>query len=71
MTDHEILEAALGGLIMQRDRLNEQIARVQALLGGKAATPISGKRPVSAAARKRMAEAQTRRWARYRKEKAA
>jgi hypothetical protein len=70
---------ALVGYEIERQRITEQISRVQALLGGGAAgarTVGSGparrkKRVLSPAARKRIAEATRRRWAAYREAKAA
>jgi hypothetical protein len=76
----EILEAALLGLESQRDKLEEQIARVRSLLGRKAGRPakravsgiamaagLSAKRILSPDARKRIAAAQKKRWAAFRK----
>lgn len=78
----EILEAALLGLESQREKLDEQIAQVRSLLGRKAGRPAkkaaapnvaaaasasSGKRTLSAEARKRIAAAQKKRWAAFRK----
>lgn len=69
---HEILEAALTGLRLQEQKIQEQIAHVEAMLGGKSTTsattspeaPSIGKRrKFSAATRRRMAEAQKARWA--------
>ena len=72
-----ILLAALEGLKLQRDRIDEQIAIVQAQLGKrgpgrprKTATPTPRKkRTMSAAGRKRISEAQKKRWAKVRKAK--
>jgi hypothetical protein len=68
---------ALVGYELERQRITQEISRVQALLGGPAAT-TDGSRPtarkkrvLSPAARKRIAEATRRRWAAYRKAKAA
>jgi hypothetical protein len=80
LSDPEILQAALEGLKAQKVRLESQIAAIESALGGarpgrsvgagKAAVAAPrGKRTMSAAARKRIAEAQRARWARYRKEK--
>jgi hypothetical protein len=81
---HEILEAALHGLEAQKQRLDEQIAQVRHMLGGRAAKPgksmaWSGgsmnssaspkKRILSPEARQRIAAAQKKRWAAYRKSK--
>jgi len=71
--NNELLEAALTGLQLKRQQLDEQIREVRALLGGAAgrrvsaaAAPKNGSR-LSPAARKRIAAAQKRRWAEYRK----
>ena len=80
---HEILEAALEGLEAQRHKLDEKIAHVRSLLGGRAvkvakapswageATGSSNgspkKRILSPEARQRIAAAQKKRWAAYRK----
>ncbi len=80
LTDPDILQAALEGLKIKRTQVEAQIAAVEQALGGrpKAApkaeattTKKSGKprRTMSAAARKRIAEAQRARWAQYRKQK--
>ena len=77
VTEPTLLEAALEGLLLQKQRIEEQIRHVRALLGnrrgpgrisalnGVEATP--GKRQLSDAARKRIAAAQKKRWAEYRK----
>jgi hypothetical protein len=73
MTD-EIINAAIDGFAAQKARLNQQIAELRAMLndgqGHSAATPESAptkRRKFSAAARRRMREAQRQRWARIRK----
>ncbi len=87
-----LLQAALEGLEVQRDRIDLQISQVRSMLGvavarrgrppGKkaihssstlngAASPHGGKRKLSAAARQRIADAQRRRWAEYRKNSSA
>jgi hypothetical protein len=79
---HEILEAALQGLEAQRHKLEEQIAHVRSLLGGRAGKPAKApvwaagasagtakKRILSPEARQRIAAAQKKRWAAYRKNK--
>ncbi len=81
LQDASFLAAALEGLELQRTRIEEQIHRVRAMLGGRgtraaaqAGAPIgrpARKRRLSAAARKRIAMAQKRRWAEYRKKAAA
>lgn len=78
LSDPGLLEAALEGLLLQRDRLESQIREVRGLLGGRrrtgthAATETSPARPrkreLSEAARKRIAAAQKKRWAEYRKQ---
>ena len=75
--NHSLLTAALEGLELQRQRIDEQIQEVRSLLGrapgrrGRPpASPAGRKRGpgrLSAAARKRIAAAQKRRWAEYRK----
>jgi len=79
--DPAILGAALEGLENQKKRLEEQIASVRAMLGGRSYTPTttssvtvesgSGrrKRNLSPEARERIAAAQKKRWAAYRKDK--
>jgi hypothetical protein len=81
---HEILEAALEGLEAQRHKLDEKIAQVRSMLGGRAGKPakaqswssdaaVNGgapkKRILSPEARQRIAAAQKKRWAAYRKNK--
>jgi hypothetical protein len=66
-----LLGAALTGLEAQKQRLEGQIQQVRALLGKRRGRPPgrakpSGKRQLSAAARKRISLAQRRRWAAYR-----
>jgi hypothetical protein len=78
----EILEAALHGLEAQRHRLDEQIAQVRAMMGRRVGRPPKGgssdalpafdaaprkKRILSPEARKRIAAAQKKRWANFRK----
>jgi hypothetical protein len=76
-----LLGAALEGLELQKQRIEEQIRQVRALLGGRrpgrvtsdsepAAAKPARKRQLSAAARKRIAAAQKKRWAEYRKQQA-
>lgn len=79
--DPAILGAALEGLENQKRRLEEQISSVRAMLGGRSYTPTttssvaveSGssrrKRNLSPEARERIAAAQKKRWAAYRKDK--
>jgi len=79
----EILEAALQGLEAQRQKLDEQIAQVRSMMGGRAGRPQKqsgastatapaaaagrAKRVLSPEARRRIAAAQKRRWAAFRK----
>jgi hypothetical protein len=71
----EILTAALDGFEVQRNRIDEKIAELRRRLDGSAkpaaASPVSSaprrKRRMSAAARKRIADAQKKRWAEFRK----
>jgi hypothetical protein len=65
----EIISAAIEGFEAQKARINQHIADLRAMLSGgpakTAATPEAspGKRIISAAARRRMALGQKRRWA--------
>ena len=73
--DNGLLQAALEGLELQRKRIEEQIQQVRSMLGtggSRAAAPANAarqgtKRQLSPAARKRIAAAQKKRWAEYRK----
>jgi len=76
--DAGILSAALSGLEAQRQRLEEQIAQVRAMLGKrkrgrppKAAGKPRVARRLGAAARKRISAAQKRRWEAFRKRQGA
>jgi hypothetical protein len=75
-----LLKAALEGLEAQKERIEEQISQVQGMLGRRRGRPPASavaavaalqkpvrKRQLSATARKRIAAAQKRRWAEYRK----
>jgi hypothetical protein len=78
--DPALLEAALQGLELQRQRIDEQIEYVRSMLGqgvvrrgrpprkGTGEPPATPKRELSPAARKRIAAAQKKRWAQFRKE---
>jgi hypothetical protein len=68
--NQELLVAALEGLQLQKQRIEDQIREVRTLLGLGKATKNSGAARLSAAARKRIAAAQKRRWAEYRKSSA-
>jgi hypothetical protein len=80
-SDPGLLEAALEGLMLQKSRIESQIQEIKSLLGRRragskqSAALTSGgaarKRELSEAARKRIAAAQKRRWAEYRKNKAS
>jgi len=77
--DTSILEMALVGLRAQAQAIDEQMAALRKRLGirgDRTATRMSTdatqpKRTMSAAARKRIADAQKKRWAAHRKAKAA
>ena len=80
-TDASLLEAALEGLELQKRRIDEQIEEVHRMLGKRSlrnpkAAPAAKAEPtgaaprrrkLSAAARTRIAAAQKKRWADYRK----
>jgi hypothetical protein len=78
VANQELLSAALEGLEAQKKRIEDQIKQVQAMLGHRRGRPASNdsasakpaatrRRQLSPAARKRIAAAQKRRWAEYRK----
>lgn len=79
LKDPALLSAALEGLELQRQRLDEQIRQVRSMLGPgrRPMTRVSGAEPMGAAAprrrnlspaaRKRIAAAQRKRWAEYRR----
>lgn len=85
--DNALLGAALEGLELQKQRIEDQIREVRSRLGltsGQRGRPpaakttstpavskATGKRSLSDAARKRIAAAQKRRWAEYRKSAAS
>jgi hypothetical protein len=72
-----LLSAALEGLELQKKRIDEQIQEVRSLLGkGRRGRPPSSNHKgragrLSTAARRRIAAAQKRRWAEYRKSAAS
>ena len=79
-----LYQAALEGLEIQRQKIEDQMRQVRAMLGvgrpgrkpqaaspAPAAKPAGKKRELSAAARKRIAAAQKKRWAEFRKKKAS
>ena len=66
----EIIQAAIEGLEAKKQRIDEVIAQIRERMNGgsSASTPASsaaknGRRTMSAEARKRIAEAQRKRWA--------
>jgi len=72
---NEVLIAAIAGFEQQKTKIDAQIAELRALLSGGPAesaatteTPTFKRRKFSAAARKRMKEAQQRRWAKIKGE---
>jgi hypothetical protein len=62
-------KAVISQLLAERDKIAKAIAALECLDGSRSTTAAPakaarrGRRPVSAAARKRMAEAQRKRWA--------
>ncbi|MGH9610337.1 MAG: hypothetical protein ACRD34_11760 [Bryobacteraceae bacterium] len=85
--NRELLEAALQGLEAQKQKIDDQMAQVRALMGQRAARPAkqtSGasatasqgggrgrrRRVLSPEARRRIAAAQKKRWAAFRKSQA-
>lgn len=84
-TDITTLEAALVGLELKRNEINQLIEDIKRQLGGKASKGSAGfvpasagktqvvrkKRVLSVEARKRIAAAQKRRWAEHRKKAAS
>lgn len=80
MKDPMLLEAALEGLELQKQRIEQQIREVRLVIGKRRGrlletepAPVNGdalpkkKRQLSESARRRIAAAQKRRWAEYRK----
>jgi hypothetical protein len=80
-TDTGLLQAALVGYQHQKEQIEAKIAEIQRQIGGRAkaqagtASPTSSeetprkRKPLSAAARKRIAAAQKKRWAEFHKSK--
>lgn len=74
--DQSLLTAALEGLELQKRRIEDQIQEVRLLLGkgtGRRGRPPGSAHKagrLSASARRRIAAAQKRRWAEYRKSSA-
>lgn len=85
INDPNLLAAALEGLLLQKERIEGQIRQLREMLGkrppgrpAKAASVAAvseakprRRRKMSAAARKRIAEAQKKRWSEYRKQQRA
>lgn len=80
LQDPSLLAAALEGLELQRKRIEDQMAMVRGLLSGRKSTPTASapahsagptrrKRVLSEEARLRIAAAQKKRWAAFRKGK--
>ena len=74
--NNDILAAAIEGFEAQKKRIDAQIAELRQLMTGgssERATPEPGRkrRKMSAAARKRIADAQRKRWAAAKKESGA
>ncbi|MCC6392183.1 MAG: hypothetical protein IT167_16405 [Bryobacterales bacterium] len=78
--DPTFLAAALEGLELQKQRIDEQIRQVRAMLGRRGPAPAAAsapsatekrgrKRNLSSEARERIAAAQKERWAKFRKDK--
>jgi hypothetical protein len=71
---HDIIIAAIDGFEDQKKRIDAQIADLRQTLTGNSAhgvaasEPVRRKRTMSAAARKRIADAQRKRWAAARRE---
>jgi hypothetical protein len=71
--NNEILAAAIEGFEAQKTHIDEQIAELRQLMGGGSSAPAAAledrtptgrkRRKMSAAGRKRIAEAQRKRWA--------
>jgi hypothetical protein len=75
--DPEVLRAALAGYQQELSIIEQKMEEIRRELGGRASaapkrSPVQGERRVlSAAARKRIAIAQKKRWAAYKKAEAA
>lgn len=68
MTD---LGAVLAQLKQERDKLDRAIAALSGFAGTSGRSRKTGKRKLSAAARKRIADAQRARWAKFKAKKKA
>lgn len=76
LEDPLVLEAALEGLELQKKRIEAQMKEIRSLLDkaprpNGAPHPAVSKRNLSTEARKRIATAQKKRWAEYRKANAS
>jgi len=80
MPDAQLLQMALIGFEAERQKIQSKIDEIKARIGGRrgrpAAAPTASPAPrtrgrMSAAARRRIGAAQKKRWAEYRKKKAA
>jgi hypothetical protein len=73
--DTETLEMALIGFEQKKVEIDEKIRHIKSLLSGSSVPspkiPVRKRRPLSAAARKRIAQAQKKRWAAHRKNQSA
>ena len=67
--DKDILLTALKGLLAEKERIEDQIRQVREMLGPDAPLDGKAKRIFSPEAKERIARAQKKRWAKYRKEK--
>lgn len=67
MPDTALLRAALAGYESQLADIDERIAAIKGQLGGRSSVRVPSKRGrMSAAARRRIADAQRKRWREYR-----
>jgi len=64
--DREVLEMALVGYRSRKNEIEREIAEIELHLGTKRRAAENSRRKMIAAARKRIADAQSRRWAAYR-----
>jgi hypothetical protein len=76
MIDTSILQAALLGLQSEKEKIEEAMAAIRKQLGGRGSTAVvttngtKTRHDMSAAAKKRIADAQRKRWAAFHKAKA-
>lgn len=69
-TDVSVLQMALVGFEIEREKIAQKIAEIRAQLGRKGPAKAGGRRNLSPAARERIAAAQRKRWAEHRKKAA-